>query len=718
MLSLVSWPVSFLQKYLAGRSRNPAVTESVQSWSGADLKQNIVEDERSFWGHLDDLLPRGDPTPTPHLSCLHYPHGNTVRLVEASEMSTLSLFTTDSLRELGIESSAEIELNIRQKHTQIGFLTTGRSSVSQVLRRPASTQVRLTEATHVLDVKNVSSNGSNTHVTSSSNWWDGFWESQHNFQSLVSNLAWSKESHLTSKHCPQPESGTKASVAKPTELFVQCNDGSESMPRECTGPASHKEELMDNGNLHTVRPESLSSYEGLPLQHQPSISICSRLVSAGAVTACSEVTVLTPDQDNGYSSLEEEHSVSRMYKVKTSCEDLEGLEEMKEEESSAASGGGNRETGGETPELKEEGWSTLAGWTEAVPEAGAADLSESEDGEAEAGGPAASPLTTPICQNKAIAYIMGSPCSDDSQSDSESSGDEEDDDDGFDSEGSSSTCSDSDSLEDDESSDEEQQAEAERLWNSLCRSRDPYHPFNFTARIQTVAASPRAAPCSPAAGLPPASPLACSPAASPPSPSPPLQRAEEEAWDDSTSASEVDEAESARLWNSFGCSLDPYSPLNFKAPIKTLEPPRAGALPQAEKLLCGSACRPASAPAAPSLPRPQEEAEERLDSGFSEGLPITVTGAPGPSTTTTNTTSSSTGCVKEKKVRFSEEVEEFFASCGEEEEERRGPWEELARDRCRFRRRCQDVGAVVGPVLEDQHRRRVYHRLLHPPACS
>lgn len=64
------------------------------------------------------------------------------------------------------------------------------------------------------------------------------------------------------------------------------------------------------------------------------------------------------------------------------------------------------------------------------------------------------------------------------------------------------------------------------------------------------------------------------------------------------------------------------------------------------------------------------------------------------------------------QVRFSEQVEFFFAS-GDDDgpEDRRGPWEQLARDRCRFQRRCQQVELSIGPCLQPQHRRQVYLRL-------
>ncbi|XP_075869466.1 protein phosphatase 1 regulatory subunit 15B-like [Nelusetta ayraudi] len=253
----------------------------------------------------------------------------------------------------------------------------------------------------------------------------------------------------------------------------------------------------------------------------------------------------------------------------------------------------------------------------------------------------------PQCQNKSIAFIMGCPCSDDeddedddessSQSEGQSSDDDDDDDDGFDSEGSSDLST--SSGEDD--------PEAELLWASLCRSQDPYDPRNFTAHLHTGPAPPRAP-------SPPSSPL-------PPPPSPPP-----DSWDESTSASEAEEADG--LWASFSCSSDPYSPLNFQAPLRTRSGPPAAS------------------------PRRGPAPTTRPDSSPSQ------TPRPSPGT---------------KKVRFSEQVDFFFASGDEEEglEDRRGPWEQLARDRCRFLRRCQQVELSVGPCLQPQHRSMVYLRL-------
>ncbi|KAG5835424.1 hypothetical protein ANANG_G00243820 [Anguilla anguilla] len=284
---------------------------------------------------------------------------------------------------------------------------------------------------------------------------------------------------------------------------------------------------------------------------------------------------------------------------------------------------------------------------------GESDLSDLSDTDEEAEPEVLTPPhpQVPGCQNKAIAYIMGSPCSEGSESELEedSDWDSQDDDDGFDSEGSADFCDSDDEEEEEEEEDaedgesdaEEADGEVEQLWNSLCRSGDPYDPRNFTAALRTAPARgvaqgekeeeeevPEEGPCS-LRPLPP----------------------EEESWEE---ASDVDEAEGLRLWASFSCAADPYSPLNFR--------------------------------------------EDRMDSGFSEAMVLPVQAAP---------------CsAKLKKVRFVEEVEVFYASG---DEDRRGPWEEFARDRCRFFRRVQETEHAIGYCLAPPFRLSIFNRLY--PSC-
>ncbi|XP_054849250.1 protein phosphatase 1 regulatory subunit 15A [Eublepharis macularius] len=65
-----------------------------------------------------------------------------------------------------------------------------------------------------------------------------------------------------------------------------------------------------------------------------------------------------------------------------------------------------------------------------------------------------------------------------------------------------------------------------------------------------------------------------------------------------------------------------------------------------------------------------------------------------------------------KKVRFSPEVTVHtlvvwdYASRAA----RRGPWEEMARDRCRFQRRIAEVGAILEPCLQMDHRASVWRK--------
>ncbi|XP_029907216.1 protein phosphatase 1 regulatory subunit 15B [Myripristis murdjan] len=689
LLSVVSRPaLAFLQKYLPVPSRSPSLSDNVAGWVSGDIKRTLVE-ERGLLGQLDDMLPHTQH-PAPRLACLQYQHDGTAGLMETRGAGTFHWLPADSL---DIQNDAEVDMDISQQ-TQIGYFSTARTFLSHILLSSASAQ----EIKHASKGKDWRRKVVDSPVKSSGvggTWW-GSEESSESGRS--SDLLRGKERAVTGHHCSQHSAtGTKAAVAKTTELFVQGSDR-ESMPGENAGQRGHKEEPADNGGLNTTEVQAATAH------HQPSIS--RHLISAGAATACSEVALLTPDQDNGYSSLEEEHNC-QPHMVKDPCEEEpQQVTEWKGESATM-----KKETEGE---ICEEGESRVleADEREAGMEGSGVSGSENEESPPQEGSSVATTvLTPPLCQNKAIAYIIGSPCSDeddDSQSDTESS----EDDDGFDSDGSSEL---SDSVyedDDDEGSDSDSEAdsETERLWNSLCQSRDPYNPQNFTARLHTSSTTPRTIPTTVATSASPhstpasspdqtPSPLSSSPA-SPPVTSYPLQS--DDVWDDSTSASEADETESLRLWRSFSSSSDPYSPLNFQAPLRTCKPTEAGPRSRSKKASQRPPCSPHYTAAASPPQYRKEEAEERLDSGFSEPL---------ASTMASSSTSTTLGFVTVKKVRFCEDVEEFFASCGEEEEDRRGPWEELARDRCRFLRRCQEVEQSIAYCLQPQHRSVVYQRL-------
>lgn len=553
---------------------------------GGELKTSFVEEEREFLRQLDDMMPQH---PAPHLTYLQCQHHG------APGGGALPWLTPDSLREIGIQETEELDFSLCQQ-TQIGYVSSVRtflslSSVSSQEIKPSAGKEWVMETVN----SSVKSSGGKSRT-----WWDSFWGGEESLQKeLLSDLSRVKERMVTGRLCPkQPEAERKAPAAGTTAAFVQ-SDIRGGTQRENTGPTDHKEQPANNGGLHKVQNAETST----PDQH---LSSSDHLSRSGAATACSEVAVLTPDQDQGYSSLEEEHvQKCQQPEVRVLCE------EPPQQEAETTETRANMEEEEESPEEEE----SASGQAE---EQGMKNDEEAEVEEVV--------LTNPQCQNKAIAFIMGCPCSDDdnSQSEGESSDedDDDDDDDGFDSEG-SSDLSDSSDEEDEADSDSDVDSEAERLWTSLSQNSDPYNPRNFTARLQTRSTPPKnipaSTPPSSAHSTPASSPdtHASSLAASPPLASSPPSGSD--SWDDSTSASEVDEAESLRLWSSFSASSDPYSPFNFQASIRTQTPAEVGPRSRARARRTSKTppCSSHQSPTAPPEYR-KEEAEERLDSGFSE----------------------------------------------------------------------------------------------------
>ncbi|XP_068450630.1 protein phosphatase 1 regulatory subunit 15B isoform X1 [Clinocottus analis] len=667
-IGLLSRPaMAFLQRYLPGRPQIPIRADAGAGWIlGGGLKTSFVDEESDFLRQLDDMMPASHLT---HMRCQH--EGAAGPLEPRGGSGTLPWLTADSLLEMGIQTPEELDLNICQQ-TQIGYLSSVRTFFSHVLLSSVSFQdIKPTEEPVGPPVK---SGRSRT-------WWGSFWLSDESLQNgPPSDVSRSERVPVRGGLCPQrPAAETKA--PKTTDLFVHSWTLGET-----AGPTDLKEDPSNNRGLQTVQ----NAEKGFATTDHR-LAIGGYLSRSGAAAACSEVALLTPDQDNGYSSLEEEHfQVCRLSAPTAPSE---------EREADAAEIGPADET--MEMEMEEE--------TSAEVECTSGNIEEEEE-EEDSVEPAT--LADPQCQNKAIAFIMGCPCSDDessSQSDGESSDD--DDDAGFDSEGVSDQSEstddeeeEDDDEEDDEASDSEVDSEAERLWNSLCQSADPYNPRNFTARLHT-SSPPRAIPA-PAAPSSSSSSAQSTPDSCPDVAPLPLAAVSSsptsgsDFWDDSTSASEADEAESLRLLSSFSCSADPYSPFNFQATLRTVRPAVEAAGPRArskaKKTSQTASCLLGPNPAASPPKYKKEEAEERLDSGFSE--------------LSTSTSAAQTGSAT-KKVRFCDDVEEFFASCSEEED-RRGPWEELARDRCRFLRRCQDVEQSIAYCLTPQHRRRVSRRLV------
>ncbi|NXN60339.1 PR15B phosphatase, partial [Rynchops niger] len=364
-----------------------------------------------------------------------------------------------------------------------------------------------------------------------------------------------------------------------------------------------------------------------------------------------------PEPDHGYHSLEEEqhHKGVCQEEVEGRREQRCDTGELKQPEEPSEAG---RQAGGGA--VEQEGISGSA--EKGALEAEALAEEDDKDSEIEQNRPVSA---RPVCANKLIDYIIGGASSGEESADDEEDWDD-DDDDGFDSEG---LPSDSDGGS--------QDGERLHLWNSFY-SLDPYNPQNFTATIQTSSSDPGKDMSDVEEEEEDSS------WAEESSGSPHHSSEEEDDWD----CSSVDEAENLKLWNSFCTSDDPYNPLNFKAAFQTAEKKGTPGLKGAE--------RPSLVVSEHSHLTVCRVQREQQNCGVTDFVQHGILSGEKRRRT------------KRKKVTFLEKVTEYYISS---EEDRKGPWEELARDGCRFQKRIQETEEAIGYCFTTEHRQRVFNRL-------
>uniref|UniRef100_A0A1A7YZB7 Protein phosphatase 1, regulatory subunit 15B n=1 Tax=Iconisemion striatum TaxID=60296 RepID=A0A1A7YZB7_9TELE len=222
--------------------------------------------------------------------------------------------------------------------------------------------------------------------------------------------------------------------------------------------------------------------------------------------------------------------------------------------------------------------------------------------------------------------------------------------------------------------------ENERLWDFFSSPEDPYNPLCFTATSANVSKQ----------------------AASLPAP-PPKSETDSEEKESSFAPSDDDEEE--LLWNSLSQKNDPYHPLNFQAclqsslataqhenttvfnvhPTETKEKPKAFRKSRsAPPALTERNLKKHSHPDKTLVPwkRPEQTPPEEKRSKASS---------------------------TQKKVQFSPLVQVHVMRTWPfaRQASRKGHWEELARDRDRFRRRVLDTERAVGHCFTQPHRERM-----------
>lgn len=237
---------------------------------------------------------------------------------------------------------------------------------------------------------------------------------------------------------------------------------------------------------------------------------------------------------------------------------------------------------------------------------------------------------------------------------------------------------------------EGEREESDKLWDLLTKSTDPYHPLHFTACLSTVVTEkPKPEVVSKAE-----SPIASQSTVSTSS--------------DSSKPGSEDEEEEA-LWRSLSQNDDPYHPLNFRAPLQSSSvTPVPSKHDSPSNNMQNTPIRPlkSSRRSKPAL-LPNKVARHCCRKLSVETLSVVpwkrhvgVTSVQG----------NQKRSPRLKKVKFSPvvQVHKMRAWSFALQASRKGPWEELARDRDRFRKRISDTEKAIGYCFSLSHREKVW----------
>ncbi|XP_051953002.1 protein phosphatase 1 regulatory subunit 15B-like [Xyrauchen texanus] len=238
--------------------------------------------------------------------------------------------------------------------------------------------------------------------------------------------------------------------------------------------------------------------------------------------------------------------------------------------------------------------------------------------------------------------------------------------------------------------------ESDRLWELLTSSSDPYHPLRFTACLSSAVTEKSKAE------------VVSQPVKK--SESPTASQSTASTGSDSSKPGSEDEEEEA-LWRSLSQNHDPYHPLNFRATLQS-----SPATPTALKHCSGppsqnmqsSAVRNLKSSRCTKPPVLQRNVARHCCHTFSVNTLSVVPWRRHAGQTAKRCNQSK--CPTLKKVKFSPivQVHKMQAWSFALHASRKGLWEELARDRDRFRKRISETEKAIGYCFSPQHREKLW----------